>query len=81
MLWSTANILQVFLICRPFRRTYDPTVVGTCGDQVASFIAIGAFNAITDVMILSLPLKTVWGLQMKPAAKIGITGVFLIGLV
>lgn len=80
ILWSTGNVLQVFLICRPFRSTYDPTVPGECGDQVASFIAIGAFNVVTDVIILTLPLPTVWSLRMSTPAKLGLTGVFLVGL-
>jgi len=78
--WSVGNILQVFLICRPFAKTYSLTVEGTCGNQVASFIAIGAFNIITDVIILSLPLPTVWSLKMSTPAKLGLTGIFLIGL-
>jgi hypothetical protein len=78
--WSVANILQVFLICRPFAKTYSLTVEGTCGDQVASFIAIGAFNIITDIIIITLPLPTVWALKMSTANKLGLTGVFLVGL-
>ncbi|KAL2022202.1 hypothetical protein VTK56DRAFT_5812 [Thermocarpiscus australiensis] len=78
--WTCANILQVFLICRPFRATYDPTVKGECGDQIASFIAIGAFNIITDVIILSLPIPTVWSLKTSSRAKAGLTGVLMIGL-
>ncbi len=78
--WSVGNILQVFLICRPFVKTYSLTAEGTCGNQVASFIAIGAFNIITDVIILSLPLPTVWSLKMSMPAKLGLTGVFLVGL-
>ncbi|KAJ9412518.1 hypothetical protein QL093DRAFT_2027278 [Fusarium oxysporum] len=65
-LWTLGNVLQVFLICRPFAASYDPTVKGTCGNQVSSFIAIGAFNAITDVLILSLPLPVLWSLQALP---------------
>jgi hypothetical protein len=80
MLWSVGNILQVFLICRPFVKTYSLTAEGVCGDQVASFIAIGAFNIITDVIILTLPLPTVWSLKMSTPAKLGLTGVFLVGL-
>ncbi|KAF7533426.1 hypothetical protein G7054_g7075 [Neopestalotiopsis clavispora] len=80
LLWSVGNILQVFLICRPFAATYDPTVPGTCGDQVGSFIAIGAFNIITDVLIFFLPIHTIWTLQMKTRAKIGVVAVFLIGI-
>jgi len=79
-LWSVGNILQVFLICRPFVKTYSLTAEGVCGNQVASFIAIGAFNIISDVMILTLPLPTIWSLKMSTPTKLGITGVFLVGL-
>lgn len=79
--WSIGNFLQVFLICRPFAKTYTPLMEGECGDQVASFIAIGSFNIITDVIILTLPLPTVWALKMSTPAKLGLTGVFLVGLV
>lgn len=78
--WTTGNILQVFLICHPFRATFDPATPGTCGNQIASFIAIGAFNVVTDILILSLPMTTIWGLKMRTPAKIGLTVVFLIGL-
>jgi hypothetical protein len=78
--WSIGNFLQVFLICRPFAKTYTPGMEGECGDQVASFIAIGSFNIITDVIILTLPLPTVWALKMSTPAKLGLTGVFLVGL-
>ncbi|KAL2179364.1 uncharacterized protein P884DRAFT_195038 [Thermothelomyces heterothallicus CBS 202.75] len=81
MLWNIGNILQVFLICRPFAKTYSLTVEGECGDQVASFIAIGSFNIISDVIILTLPLPTVWSLKMATPNKLGLTGVFLVGLV
>ncbi|KAI4597944.1 hypothetical protein KJ359_003751 [Pestalotiopsis sp. 9143b] len=80
LLWTVGNVLQVFLICRPFAATYDPTVPGTCGDQVGSFIAIGAFNIITDVVIFFLPIHTIWNLQMKTRAKVGVVAVFLIGI-
>ncbi|KAK3335203.1 hypothetical protein B0T19DRAFT_452053 [Cercophora scortea] len=78
-LWSTGNFLQVFLLCRPFAASYDPRIKGTCGNQIASFIAIGAFNIITDVLILTLPLPTVWALKMSTGTKIGLTCVFLFG--
>lgn len=80
-LWSIGNILQVFLICRPFEKTYSLTAEGSCGNQVASFIAIGAFNIVTDIIILTLPLPTVWALKMSTPAKFGLTGIFLVGLV
>ncbi|VBB81259.1 Putative protein of unknown function [Podospora comata] len=81
-LWSVGNILQVFLICRPFAAIYTVALMPTaqCGDQVGSFIAIGAFNIITDVLILTLPIPTVWTLKTSKGKKIALTAVFLVGL-
>lgn len=78
-LWSLGNILQVFLICRPFEATYDDKVVGTCANQVASYIAIGAFNVIMDFFVLTLPIPPIWSLQMPRASKISLTIVFMLG--
>lgn len=79
--WSVGNILQVFLICQPFEKSYNPNITyGTCGSQKASFIAIGAFNAVTDVAILILPIQTIWSLQTKMATKISLLAVFLVGV-
>lgn len=81
ILWSIGNIMQVFLICRPFATSYDPTVPGTCGNQKASFLAIGAFNAITDLVILVLPIQTIWSLKIKSGARYSLLAVFCIGIV
>lgn len=80
LLWGLGAVLQVFLICRPFAATYDPRIPGVCGSQVASFIATGSFNVVTDILILGLPIPTVWSLKMSVRAKLGLTGVFMIGL-
>lgn len=80
MLWTLGNVLQVFLICRPFAATYG-AVKGKCGNQVASYIAIGCFNVVTDLIVLTLPIPTVWSLQMPKMTKLGVTGILLIGLV
>ncbi|PHH66771.1 hypothetical protein CDD81_5903 [Ophiocordyceps australis] len=80
VLWSVGNILQVFLICRPFAASFDPTIHGTCGNQRSSFIAIGCFNAITDVAILCLPIPTIWKLKARARTKLALTAVFAAGL-
>uniref|UniRef100_A0A0D2YF03 Rhodopsin domain-containing protein n=2 Tax=Fusarium oxysporum TaxID=5507 RepID=A0A0D2YF03_FUSOF len=80
-LWTLGNVLQVFLICPSLLQPHTiPQSKGTCGNQVSSFIAIGAFNAITDVLILSLPLPVLWSLQARTSTKVGLTIIFSIGL-
>ncbi|KAK3376379.1 hypothetical protein B0T24DRAFT_618563 [Lasiosphaeria ovina] len=79
--WSLGNILQIFLLCRPFAASYDPFTKGECGSQLASFIAVGAFNIATDLIVLSLPIPTVWSLKTTTRAKLALTAVFLIGFI
>lgn len=79
--YTLANILLLFLICRPFAANYDLSVEGNCGDQPTAFISIGAYNIISDVVILCLPIPMVWRLQAKREMKIGLTIIFLVGLV
>lgn len=79
--WTCANVLLLFLICRPFAANYDLSIEGQCGDRPTAFIAIGAFNIITDVVILVLPIPTIWSLRAQKKWKIGLTAIFLLGLV
>lgn len=79
LIWSVANILQVFLICHPFQATFDDNIIGTCGDQIASYIAIGCFNAISDLIVLTLPISTLWSLKLKMIYKICTSVIFLLG--
>ncbi|KAH8660830.1 hypothetical protein BGZ60DRAFT_543737 [Tricladium varicosporioides] len=77
---TLGNLLQPFLMCRPFTAIYDPTVTGTCGDELASLVAMGIFQVITDAIILGLPIYMLWGLKMRPAKKLGLMAIFLVGL-
>ncbi|KAH6664443.1 hypothetical protein B0J14DRAFT_569727 [Halenospora varia] len=65
---TLGNLLQPFLMCRPFTAIYDPTVTSTCGDELASLVAMG------------LPIYTLWGLKMRLAKKLGLMAIFLVGL-
>ncbi|KAI1074908.1 hypothetical protein F5B20DRAFT_418294 [Whalleya microplaca] len=80
IIWTIANLLQPLLLCRPLRRLWDISAEGTCGDRKASFIAIGSFSIVTDLIILVLPLPAVWKLQMGSRTKLGLTFCFLLGL-
>lgn len=80
-IWTMTNILLLLLICRPFKANYTPALSATyCGNQVQAFISIGAFNIISDVLICTLPIPTIWSLKAKRNMKITLTGLFMIGL-
>jgi hypothetical protein len=78
--WSIANLLLLFFMCRPFKSNYDLTVKGTCLDQPKVFMAIGAFNIISDILICALPIPTIWALKTRRMMKVGLTALFMITL-
>ncbi|KAI6779409.1 integral membrane [Emericellopsis cladophorae] len=80
-LYTAANVLLLALMCRPFAGNYDLTIPATCADRPKVFIAIGAYNIISDVVILLLPIPMIWRLKTGREVKAGLTAVFLIGLV
>ncbi|MCJ1379563.1 hypothetical protein MMC17_002665 [Xylographa soralifera] len=79
-LWGSSVILCAFLLCRPFAFNWDQTIPGgSCGNQVLSYIITGAFNILTDFVILCLPMRMVWNLHVPRKNKIALFGIFGIG--
>ena len=67
-------------ICRPFPYMWDSSIAdGHCGNVIALYRYISIPNLFTDVCMIVLPLRGVWGLQAKILHKIGITVTFLTG--
>lgn len=53
---ALASIVQVFLICKPFAAQWDPRLLGTCGDQVLSFMILECTGLGLDIVIFALPV-------------------------
>lgn len=78
--WALSVVLETFLLCRPFKYNWEPTLKHTCGNRVASYIGSGGLNLVTDVMVLSLPVPMVWALKIPRRNKIILFCVFGVGL-
>ncbi|KAG8164457.1 hypothetical protein KVR01_006375 [Diaporthe batatas] len=78
---AAASSIQIFLICKPFAAQWDPRVLGACGDQVASFMALEAAGLVLDLGILMVPTVMISGLQMPLEKRIQLAFVFNIGAV
>jgi hypothetical protein len=76
----TGSILQIFLICRPFAKNWNPLLPGHCASQNVAFSTIGAFNLVTDIMIMLLPIRFIWKLQMSFGTKMALYGIFGLGI-
>jgi hypothetical protein len=79
--WSTMVVLTAFLLCKPLAFNWDPaTPGGSCANQPAAFIAIGALDLIMDCMVLCLPLPMIWNLQISQPHKIVLSAIFGLGI-
>ncbi|KAF1848583.1 uncharacterized protein K460DRAFT_353547 [Cucurbitaria berberidis CBS 394.84] len=78
--WTIATILAGCFICRPFAFNWDKAIPGgSCGDQVTSFTVTGIINLITDVIVLLLPMRPLYQLQMATYKKVTLITVFGLG--
>ncbi|KAI1486360.1 hypothetical protein F5X96DRAFT_655427 [Biscogniauxia mediterranea] len=75
--WITAENLG----CTPYRKIWDETIAeGTCIDQKLLYTPAAIVNLITNFVVLLLPQKVIWDLQLSPRNKIGVSVVFAVGI-
>ncbi|KAK2787081.1 hypothetical protein FQN52_007347 [Onygenales sp. PD_12] len=84
----TFNALQaiaIFLVatlqCLPISANWDPAVMATATCVDNSFhVTISSLTILTDILVLALPFWIFLGLNMPVASKVGVIGVFLLGI-
>ena len=79
ILWALHIVLETFLICRPLAMNWDATVKGHCGNRNVMFVFAGASNMVTDLMVLLLPVRTIWHLNMPMLRRLGVISIFCLG--
>jgi hypothetical protein len=78
--WTVATILAGCLVCQPFAFNWDKSIPGgSCGDQVTSFTITGIINLITDIVVLLLPMRPLYQLQMATFKRVTLVAVFGLG--
>ncbi|KAI3324020.1 hypothetical protein HD806DRAFT_496238 [Xylariaceae sp. AK1471] len=87
--WATiaylvANCVAAYITaqleCMPLAYAWDKSIEGgTCFDEILWFELTNILNIVGDVMVLLLPLKTVWGLHTSTSKRVGIVAVLLTG--
>ncbi|KAI0896796.1 hypothetical protein F4806DRAFT_465892 [Annulohypoxylon nitens] len=76
-----ATILIDLLYCQPIQYHWDPTIPGGhCGNDDLLSPLSAAINVLLDLIILILPQRVIWRLNMSFRKKIGVSLVFLTGL-
>lgn len=77
--WAISIIFVSVFQCTPVPRAWNPTVPGTCINLKGSFIGNAVPNIVTDIAILSLPVRAVWGLHANLVHRLSVIGMFLLG--
>ncbi|GME28826.1 hypothetical protein F5883DRAFT_504563 [Neofusicoccum parvum] len=79
--FTIINWLLAFLQCTPFDAIFHPALHpdANCIDKNILLMGPSVLNIITDVIILALPIPTVWSLQMPMRRKIAVIAVVSFG--
>ncbi len=67
-LFYAALMLTALFACLPRAKIWDSTVPGTCVNANVGILVTTPINAITDIVILIIPIACVWRLQMDDFA-------------
>ena len=79
-IYYTATIPVKIWGCTPRARIWNKSIEGSCINVAQVLNVDGCFNTLSDIVILLVPVKALWKLQMKTKRKIGIGLVFTVGL-
>ncbi|RDI88115.1 hypothetical protein Vi05172_g1899 [Venturia inaequalis] len=77
----TGIFFSIIFACKPLAASWDPTLLPTaiCVNRGAIYIATAVMGIVTDVVLIVIPIPTIWGLQMPTKQKIGLTAIFAVG--
>lgn len=68
------------LECIPREKIFHPEVSGNCVNIDVLLNTCDAFDVVTDLLILLLPVRTVWELDLGWVKKAGVWAVLALGL-
>ena len=72
-------VFGVMFQCTPIAFYWDKTIDGHCINVSPFYVSVTVVNLAADVMIVTMPIPIVWGLNTSAGRKIGLTFVFVLG--
>ena len=81
IIFALAQMLSVIFQCTPVAALWDPFSHpgASCDNYRPALILFAAVNALTDIIILCLPLPILWHLHTTKTRRRQLIGVFLLG--
>ncbi|KAK8091637.1 hypothetical protein PG997_001998 [Apiospora hydei] len=80
-LFNSAAIVVINLSCTPHAKAWDQLLPGSCFDGRGLYVASAVVNFVIDLVILVLPQRVIWGLKMSVQKRLGVSAVFVVGLI
>lgn len=75
-----SNFFTQLFGCRPPDKYWHSSYAGHCIDYTKAGLAYGSMNIISDLIIFVLPLPMIWRLQLSRKEKIGVSLMFMTGV-
>lgn len=75
--WWLAGLLGWLLACHPFRNRNQ---IDNCHAGLSFWTAVAAAHMVIEIIILLLPLPTVWELRLPLRKKLGLSVLFALGI-
>ena len=79
-LYYTIAILLTIFECTPVKKSWEKQIAGTCINLQTFFFANAAFNVITDILVMVLPIPVIAKLQITRKQRIGLGLIFCVGI-
>lgn len=77
--YGIAGVAATIFQCIPIAGSWDKSVDATCINSDMFWVANAILNILTDVMVLALPIPSIFGLQLKRRERFMLCLIFLLG--
>lgn len=79
-MWIVGGMIGNFIICIPYNSFWNRMKPGKCLNFNIYALSVGIVEVVLDALTLALPIRVVLGLHVPTYKKIGLMGIFLLGL-
>jgi hypothetical protein len=78
--WFLAATIATIFQCTPVSYYWNPAQPGRCTIVPLKFaFATSILNAVSDFVVVALPIPMVWKLDLPRGRKVGVCAIFLLG--
>lgn len=77
--WFISAFVVGLVYCIPLDKFWHPFKPGHCLDFNLFYLLIGVFETVIDVVILILPVRATFNVQLPLKTKLLVSSIFLLG--